>query len=934
MAPGVYGVEEIQPHDYYDGDDLLGSEDGTLKPPDSITGIRLISGTNATEYDFLELLPSQISGRVIADANGNGKIDPNEAPIPGVTVHLLDASGNRINNKTATTDKNGAYSFTRLAPGVYGVEEIQPDDYYDGDDLLGSEQGTLEPPDSITGIRLISGTMATEYDFLELEPVSFSGFVYIDDNQNVFRDKWEATIANVDLDLLDERGFPTGTTTTTDAYGYYRFGGLKPDEMYGVAEVQPDGFYDGSDSPGTEGGFALNPGDLITGIFLPPAANAEDYNFGELRPASISGRVHVEIDGDCTPDPGEPLLEGVTIYLLDAQGNRIRSTTTDQYGEYIFTNLEPGGYGVEEIQPEEYFDGKDHVGSAGGKLDGNDRIVGAKLGSGTDAVDYNFCEVMPAQISGYVFKDGPTIVLLPFEETPDLATVRDGKFTSDDTPIAGVQLKLVDSSGKLALGDDGQPITTSTNRHGYYEFTGLRPGSYTVLETQPEGYIDGIDTPGTNGGEAVNPHEQSDVSVLGLEGIDLNNDAIVGIALGPGEVARQNNFAEVMVRTLPPPPPPPPPPIPPEKPLLLPDPEPLRELFGIPEAEEPFGLGRVGTIATGLTWHLSVVNAGRPRRQSEDAFADGQSPYLNPVAWTTTEMDQSQWLIADDQGVPIKQLQFGREGAIPVTGDFDGDGTTEVAVFINGVWYIDLNGDGIWDEKDLWARLGQEGDVPITGDWDGDGKTDIGIFGPSWVGDARAIKAEPGLPDTDNHQTGSFKNVPPDEEDAAIGYRALRRTSNGDVRSDLIDHVFQFGREGDLPIAGDWNGDGVTNIGLFREGTWFLDADGNGQWSEGDVQVQRFGQAGDVPVVGDLNGDGVDEIGFYRNGAWRFDSDGDLAVSAHDEVFKLGGPKDMPVVGDFNGDGVDEIGIYRDGQAKPDGQAFRPEVPKDGVVRR
>jgi serine-aspartate repeat-containing protein C/D/E len=212
----------------------------------------------------------------------------------------------------------------------------------------------------------------------------------------------------------------------------------------------------------------------------------------------------------------------------------------------------------------------------------------------------------------------------------------------------------------------------------------------------------------------------------------------------------------------------------------------------------------------------------------------------------------------------------------------------------------------------------------VVGDWDGDGKTDIGIFGPAWTGDARAIVLEPGLPDSENELTGRYKNVPPTTHEATIGERAMRRTAQGDLRTDLIDHVFQYGNEGDVPVAGDWNGDGVSSIGLFRAGTWFLDVDGNGRWSAADVYIEQLGRPGDLPVVGDFNGDGIDDPGVYRDGIWRLDSDGDHKLSAHDKIFELGTADDKPVVGDFNADGIDEIAIYRDQVAQPDQQALRP----------
>src|SRR5690606_30239163 len=116
--------------------------------------------------------------------------------------------------------------------------------------------------------------------------------------------------------------------------------------------------------------------------------------------------VYASSGEDCTYHPDYPGIDGVTIWLLDANGVRLYSTTTDANGEYRFANLAPGTYGVEEIQPDGFFDGGQFVGTAGGLNTGNDFITQITLGSGIDAVEYNFCEKAPSAISGYVFVDG------------------------------------------------------------------------------------------------------------------------------------------------------------------------------------------------------------------------------------------------------------------------------------------------------------------------------------------------------------------------------------------------------------------------------------------------------------------------------------------------------------------------------------------------
>ncbi len=923
LRRGIYTVHEFQPEGYFDGQETVGSIGGALLPPDSIADIDLQPGVDAVDYDFGEVAPASIAGRVWADFNRDQVLDEGEPLLDGVTIHLLDASGAVL--ETTETDADGAYLFAGLLPGTYGAGEVQPAGYKDGPDLIGSIGGSLLPTDSIVDIVLSAGVDAVRYDFTENLPASLSGHVYVDDNDNGLFEADETGLAGVTVTLLDADGSPTDRTTTTDAAGFYRFEDLKPG-TYGVAETQPQGYFDGKDTAGSVGGNVDSPTDRITRVVLKPGVDAFDYDFGELGPASISGRVHAELTGNCIPDPGEPLLAGVTIYLLDASGERIASTTTDQQGMYYFTNLRPGVYGVEEVQPEDYLQGRTHPGSEGGRLISEDRIVDASLGSGVVAVDYNFCEKVPARISGYVFQDGPTIKLMPDEEAPDPASVRDGRFTSDDTPIAGVLLKLGDGSGAPILDAVGEPITTTTDSRGYYEFTGLQPGVYTILEVQPEGFVDSIDTAGSHGGIAVNPSDDIDPMVLMQLAVDPNDDAIIRIPLGTGDRASSYNFSEVLIEETPSTiiiPTPDPQPMP-RQPDVVPGSIELPPVLYFPLPPEVVSnpiFGGAGGFGA-YTWHLSVINAGRPRRDRPtiQPIGYGTSTYFDPVSWTGGDLGQSLWIITDTDGTVSRKAQFGLPDGIPVTGDFNGDGIDEIGVYVSGNWFLDLNGNGVWDAEDLWAKLGAGSDRPVTGDWDGDGKTDIGVFGPAWMGDSRAILAEPGLPDADNRPTERAKNLPPDPDEAALRPRTMKPGSDNRMRSDLIDHVFRYGQKTDRPISGDFNGDGIATIGVFRDGTWLLDMDGNGRWSKGDVAAE-FGQEGDIPVVGDFNGDGIDDLGVYRAGTWYLDTNGDRALDARDKVLELGGPDDQPVVGDFNGDGIDEIAVYQDQAPPPQQQA-------------
>ncbi len=76
----------------------------------------------------------------------------------------------------------------------------------------------------------------------------------------------------------------------------------------------------------------------------------------------------------------------------------------------------------------------------------------------------------------------------------------DGIFDDGELPIAGVVVTL---TGTDINGDPVEMTTTTTADGGYY-FENLLPGSYTVTQVHPEGFLDGIDTPGTAGGVAGN----------------------------------------------------------------------------------------------------------------------------------------------------------------------------------------------------------------------------------------------------------------------------------------------------------------------------------------------------------------------------------------------------------------------------------------------
>lgn len=124
-----------------------------------------------------------------------------------------------------------------------------------------------------------------------------------------------------------------------------------------------------------------------------------------------------------------------------------------------------------------------------------------------------------------------------------------------------------------------------------------------------------------------------------------------------------------------------------------------------------------------------------------------------------------------------------------------------------------------------------------------------------------------------------------------------------------------FGNAADIPIVGDWTGTGVPRIGVFRNGTWYLDINGDGYYDSGDAAIS-FGQAGDIPVVGDWAGTGRIALGLYRQGTFILDLSGHLTgvpTGQTDATFSFGLATDIPVANDWNGSGTAKVGVFRNG---------------------
>ncbi|MCC2604815.1 outer membrane protein assembly factor BamB family protein [Planctobacterium marinum] len=307
-------------------------------------------------------------------------------------------------------------------------------------------------------------------------------------------------------------------------------------------------------------------------------------------------------------------------------------------------------------------------------------------------------------------------------------------------------------------------------------------------------------------------------------------------------------------------------------------------------AQTPWPKYRSNNQNTGAQIRLVETNSFNPPL---DYDGDGKADLI--VRRPNTSM---QYVLNSSDG-EIQRHEFGFSvGDIPISGDFDGDGITDIAVrrASNKYWYI-RNSSGIdpltqFNDGITRFQFGlDEEDIPVPADYDGDGITDIAVRRPGnfmwYIHNSSGVDELSGFADGISRIQFALnkEDIPvvadydgDGKADIAVRrpsnqYWYIRNSSGVDALSAHDDGIsrYRFGaRTEDIPVTGDFDGDGKADLAVRRPSTqtWYvLNSSGSNYNSEASDGIQRvrFGlDASDIPVVADYDGDGISDFAVRR----------------------------------------------------------------------
>lgn len=509
LAPGNYTVRIAPPANYTLSSKDQGADDNADSDFDPVTyttaTVTLTAGQNRTDVDaglkFTQPQPASVGDRVWLDLNGDGIQDAGEPGVSNVLITLYNSSGVAV--ASTYTDANGLYLFTNVTPGSYTVGvSLPPAMVFSPNNgaVSVANNSDVNPANGRTASFTVNAGDQIRYVDAGLKPqnsnnASVGDFVWNDLNKDGVQDAGEPGISGVTVRLVNATTNTIVATTTTDANGKYIFNDVTPGS-YLVEFVTPAGYTvttklnaspvtSGTDSDvdagtGRTASFTLSAGQRITTV---------DAGYWVTTPpgtAKLGDRVWHDANENGIQDAGEPSVSGVTVILYNSGGTAIKQATTDQNGNYLFTDLAAGNYTVGFSNlPDGYTFTQQGLGTAANGSDANPatgRTGTITLAAGQTNLDVDAgirsAQAGTASLGNRVWYD----------------LNNNGLQDAGEVGVQGVTAELLDAAGnpidKDPVTAGVQPTTTTTNALGEYLFTGLSAGEYKVrFSTLPASYV-------------------------------------------------------------------------------------------------------------------------------------------------------------------------------------------------------------------------------------------------------------------------------------------------------------------------------------------------------------------------------------------------------------------------------------------------------------
>ncbi len=464
---------------------------GTTNPATSIV---LSAGERSLDVDlgFVPATGTAVIGDFLwSDADGDGVQDPGEVGIGGVTVDLVNpATGGVV--ATTTTNIDGSYSFTGLAPGEYLVRVTDTGGALSGYTPTSGPQSPgsfTSAPLSVSAGQVVSNT---DFGFQNPSLFSINDALWYDLDGNGDLDAGETGIPGVTASLLNSNG--DIVASLSDTGGEFSFSGL-PNGDYTIDITDVNGVLQGlaaTTIPAANGGKGVT----IAG------GDVAGQSFGFQEPGLIGDLIWSDADGDGIRDPGEPGIGFVTVELLGPGPDEVFGTADDQTltttfttpdGRYFFANTPPGQYRVVVTDVGAWLTGYSQTGDpdeTGTCVTCDSQGTPSLSTTVTDlTMDFGYRNAALGDVSGTIFDDVDV----------------DGVEDAAEDGISGITLVLLDSGGN-------QIAATTTDASGNYSFPDLRIGDYTVQVTDDFRLLDGFRL--TSGLDAV---------AVSMAGSDIEN---------------------------------------------------------------------------------------------------------------------------------------------------------------------------------------------------------------------------------------------------------------------------------------------------------------------------------------------------------------------------------------------------------------------------